>query len=78
MAILRSGCLRSRTKMLMRNCTFCKRNKSMIVPDELIEVLGLKDFFKKVGEATVNFGKKVANNTWRALKIVGFIGISER
>ena len=34
----------------------------MTVSDALIEAEGLKDFFKSVDRATVNFGKKVANN----------------
>ena len=43
------------TKMLKRNCTKCKINKSMNVSDATIEAEGVKDFFKSVGEATVNF-----------------------
>ena len=50
------------TKMLKGNCVKCKRNKSMTVSDATIEAVGLKDFFKSVGKATVNFGKNVANN----------------
>ena len=34
---------------------------------------GLKDFFKSVGKATVNFGKKGANNPVRALEIASKI-----
>ena len=34
----------------------------------------MKDFFKIVGRATVNFGKKVANNPVRALEIACKIG----
>ena len=34
----------------------------------------MKDFFKSVGKATVNFGKKVANNPVRALEIASKIG----
>ena len=34
----------------------------------------MKDFFKSVGRATVNFGKKVANNPVRALEIASKIG----
>ena len=62
------------TKMLMGNCVKCKRNKSMTVSDATIEAEGLKDFFKNVGRATVNFGKKVANNPIRALEIASKIG----
>ena len=62
------------TKMLKGNCVKCKRNKSMTVSDATIETEGLKDFFKSVGRATVNFGKKVANNTVRALEKASKIG----
>ena len=55
-------------KMLKGNCVKCKRNNSMTVSDATIEAEGLKDFFKSVGRATVNFGKKVANNPLRALE----------
>ena len=43
------------TKMLKGNCVKCKRNKSMTVSDATIEAEVLKDFFKSVGRATVNF-----------------------
>ena len=46
----------------------------MTVSDATIEAEGLKDFFKSVGRATVNFGKKVANNAVRALEIASKIG----
>ena len=62
------------TKMLKGNCVECNRNKSMTVSDATIEAEGLKDFFKSVGRATVNFGKKVANNPIRALEIASKIG----
>ena len=62
------------TKMLKGNCVLCRRNKSMTVSDATIEAEGLKDFFKSVGIATVNFGKKVANNPVRALEIASKIG----
>ena len=62
------------TKMLKGNCVKCKKNKSMTVSDATIEAEGLKDFFKSVGRATVNFGKKVANNQVRALEIASKIG----
>ena len=45
----------------------------MTVSDATIEAEGLKDFFKSVGKATVNFGKKVANNRVRALEIASKI-----
>ena len=62
------------TKMLKGNCVICRRNKSMTVSDATIEAGGLKDFFKSVGRATVNFGKKVANNPVRAIEIASKIG----
>ena len=62
------------TKMLKGNCVECKRNKSMAVSDATIEAEGLKDFFKSVGKATVNFGKKVANNPVIALEKASKIG----
>ena len=46
----------------------------MTVSDATIEAEGLKDFFKSVGKATVNFVKKVANNPVRALEIASKIG----
>ena len=61
--------------MLKENCVKCKRNKSMTVCDATIEAEGLKDFLKEsVGRATVNFGKKVANNPVRALEIASKAG----
>ena len=62
------------TRMLKGNCVICRRNKSMTVSDATTEAEGLKDFFKIVGRATVNFGKKVANNPVRALEIASKIG----
>ena len=60
--------------MLKGNCAKCRRNKSTTVSEATIEAEGLKDFFKSVGRATVNFGKKVANNPVRALEIASKIG----
>ena len=60
--------------MLKGSCAMCRRNKSVTVSDETIEAEGLKDFFKSVGKATVNFGKKTANNQVRALEIASKIG----
>ena len=62
------------TKMLKGNCVKCRRNKSMTVSDATIEAEGLKDFFKSVGKATVDFGKKFANNPVGALEIASKIG----
>ena len=61
-------------KMLMGICVKCRRNRSMTVSDATIEAEGLKYFFKSVGKATVNFGKKVANYPVRALEIASKIG----
>ena len=60
--------------MLKGSCLKCRRNKSTTVNDATIEADGLKDFFKSVVKATVNFGKKVANNPVRALEIASKIG----
>ena len=62
------------TKMLKGNCIKCKKKKSMTLSDATIEAEKLKDFFKRVGRATVNFGKKVVNNPVRALEIASKIG----
>ena len=60
--------------MLKDNCVKRRRNKSMTVSDVTIEAEGLKDFLKIGGRATVNFGKKVANNPVRSLEIASKIG----
>ena len=60
--------------MLKVICVKSKRNKSVTISDATIEAEGLKDFFSSVGRATVNFGKKVANNPARALEIASKIG----
>ena len=62
------------TKMLKDNCVNCKRNNSMSISDATIEAEGLKDCFKSVDRATVNFGNKVSNNPVRALEKVIKIG----
>ena len=62
------------TNKLRGNCVKCKRNKSMTLSDATIEAEGLKDFFKSVGKATVNFGRKVAYNPVRALEIASKTG----
>ena len=62
------------TKMLRGSCTKCRRKKSMTVSVATIEAEGLKDFFKSVGRARINFGKRVANNPVRALEIASKIG----
>ena len=60
--------------MLRGNCVECKKKKSMTISDATKEAEGLKDFFKSVGKALVNFGKKVANNPVRAFEIASKIG----
>ena len=62
------------TKKLKGFYVNCRRNKSMTIKDATIEAEGLKDFFKNVGRATANFGKKVANNPVRALEIAIKLG----
>ena len=62
------------TKTLKGNCVKCQRNRSMTFIDATIEAEGLKDFFKSVGRATVNFGKKVANNPVGALEMASKLG----
>ena len=52
----------------------CRKDQSMTLSDATIEAEVLKDFFKSVGRATVNFGNKVANNPVRALEIASKIG----
>ena len=62
------------TKMLKESCVNCRRNKSMIVSDATKAAEGLKYFSKSFGKATVNFGKKVANNPAGALEMTSKIG----
>ena len=71
---IRGAITSKETKMLKGNCVLCRSNKSMTVSDATIEAEGLKDFFKSVGRATVNFVKKVPNNPVRALEIASKIG----
>ena len=62
------------TQMLKGDCIKCKRSKLMTVSDATMEADGYKYFFKSVGRATVNFGKKVASNPVRVLEIASKIG----
>ena len=62
------------TQMIKSKCVKYKRNKSMAVSDATIQAEGLKDFFKSVGKATVNFGKKVGKNPVRALELARKMG----
>ena len=50
----------------MGTCITCKRNKSLIVSDQTISAEGLGDFFKQIGNAAKNVGKKILNNPERA------------
>ena len=61
-------------KMLRGTCMMCSRNKSLIVSDQTIKGEGLGDFFKHLGSAAKNVGKKVLNNPARALEIAANIG----
>ena len=61
-------------KLLRGTCTTCKRNKSLIVSDQTINGEGLGDFFKHLGKAAKNVGKKILNNPGRALEIAANIG----
>ena len=61
-------------KILRGNCTTCKRNKSLIVSDQTINGEGLGDFFKHLGSAAKNVGKKILNIKGRALEIAANIG----
>ena len=56
-------------KILRGNCMIWSRNKSLIVSDRTINAEGLGDFFKHLGSAAKNVGKKILNNPGRALEI---------
>ena len=60
--------------ILRGNCVTCNRNKSLIVSERTINAEGLGDFFKHLGSAAKNVGKKILNNPGRALEIVANIG----
>ena len=62
------------TKLLRGTCTKCHRGKSIIVSDQTIQAEGLGDFFKHLGKAAKNVGKKILNNPSRALEIAANIG----
>ena len=49
-------------------------NKSLIVSDQTINGEALGDFFKHLGSAAKNVGKKILNNPGRALEISANIG----
>ena len=60
-------------KLLRCTCVTCKRNKSLIVSDQLIAEEGLGDFFKHIGKAAKNVGKKILNKPARAVEIAANI-----
>ena len=59
---------------LRGNCVMCNRNKSLIVSERTLEGEGLGDFFKHLGSAAKNVGKKILKNPARALEIAANIG----
>ena len=61
-------------KLLWGTCSTCKRNRSIIVSDQTIQAEGLSDFFRGVGKADKNVGKKWLNYSWRALELAAKIG----
>ena len=61
-------------KLLRGTCSTCKRNKSLIVSDQTIQAEGLGDFFRGIGKAAKNVGKKFLNNPGRALELAANIG----
>ena len=61
-------------KLLRGTCSTCKRNKSLIVSDQTTNGEGLGDFFKHIGKAAKNVGKKILNNPGRALEIAANFG----
>ena len=61
-------------KPLRSTCSTCKRNKSLIVSDQTTSFEGLGDFFKHIGKAAKNVGKKILNHPGRALKLAANIG----
>ena len=61
-------------KIIRGNCMICSRNKGLIVSDRTMNAEGLGDFFKHLGSAAKNVGKKILNNPGRALEITANIG----
>ena len=61
-------------KLSRGTCSTCKRNKSLIVSDQTINGEGLGYFFKHLGSAAKNVGKKILNNPGRALEVAANIG----
>ena len=61
-------------ELLRGVCVTCRRNKSLIVSDQTIAAEGLGDFFKHIGKAAKNVGKKIFNNPGRASELAANIG----
>ena len=62
--------------LLVGQCSFCNRKKSLIVSDNTIEAEGLTDIFKTLGKSSVKVGKLAKNvikNPSRALDITANI-----
>ena len=60
--------------ILRGNCMICNRHKSLIVSERTINAERLGDFFKHLGSAATNVGKKILNNPGGALEIAANIG----
>ena len=61
-------------KLLGGTCSSCKRNKPLIVSEQTIQAEGLGNFFKHLGSAAKNVGKKILNIPGRALELAANIG----
>ena len=61
-------------KLLRGTCSTCKRNKSLVVSDQTIQAEELGNFFKHLGSAAKNVGKKILKNPGRALELAANIG----
>ena len=61
-------------KLLRGTYSSCKRNKSLTVSDQTIQGEGSGDFFRGIGRAAKNVGKKILNNPGRALELAANIG----
>ena len=61
-------------KLLRGTCSTCKRNISLIVSDQTNSAEGLGDFFKHIGKAAKNVGKRILNNPGTALELAANIG----
>ena len=61
-------------KLLRGTCSTCNRNKSLIVSDQTIQAEGLGEFFRGVGKAPKNVGKKLLYNPGKALELAANVG----